>query len=148
MWRQTSARGREMIEEFEGRRNKAYRDVGGVYTCGIGCTGPDIGAETVWTDAEVEEHFTAALRKFEVGVNQLVTAPLSQNQFDACISLSYNVGLQNFKTSTLLKFLNRGDYLKAAAEFHRWDKVNGKVVAGLTRRRIAERELFLKKDGA
>jgi lysozyme len=147
MWRQTSARGREMIEEFEGRRNKAYRDVGGVYTCGIGCTGPDIGAETVWTDAEVEEHFTAALRRFEIGINKLVLVPLTQNMWDSICSISYNIGLSALKSSTLLRKLNARNYTGAADEFLRWDKVGGKTVSGLTRRRIAERELFLKNNG-
>jgi lysozyme len=146
MWRMTSRAGRNMIESFEGRRNKAYRDVGGVYTCGIGCTGPDINADTVWTDDEVEEYFSAALRRVEVGVNRLATVPLSQNQFDSLVSLAFNVGLQNFKTSTLLRLLNRGEYRLAAAEFGRWIHVSGAVLPALVRRRRREAEMFLQRD--
>lgn len=146
MWRVTSARGRELIESFEGRRNKAYRDVGGVYTCGIGCTGPDINADTVWSDEEIEEYFSAALRKFEVGVNRLVTVPLTPNQFDALVSFVYNCGLHNLQSSTLLRLLNRGDYLKAAAEFGRWVHAGGQLLPGLVQRRRREAEMFLKRD--
>ena len=146
MWRVTSKAGRDLIEEFEGRRNKAYRDVGGIYTCGIGCTGPDINADTVWTDAEVEAHFSAALRRFEIGVNRLVTVALNQQQFDAVCSLGYNIGLNALRSSTLVRKLNAGDHIGAANEFLRWDKVNGKTVGGLSRRRRAEMALFVQRD--
>jgi lysozyme len=146
MWRVTSARGREMIEQFEGRRNRAYKCSAGVWTCGIGCTGPDVGPDTVWTDEEVEEHFTAALRRFEIGVNRLVTVALSQNQFDALVSFSYNCGLMTLANSTLLKLLNRGAFREASLQFERFCHAGGQVLPGLSRRRRAEMALFVSRD--
>lgn len=143
MWRETSKAGRDFIESFEGRRNRAYRCPAGTWTCGIGSTGPDIGQDTVWTDTEIDEHFVADLRKFEIGVNKLVTAPLNQNRFDALVSLAYNIGLTSFKSSTLLKLLNKGAYVQAAAEFERWSHAGGQVLPGLLRRRKAEAAVFL-----
>ncbi|WP_312069487.1 lysozyme, partial [Acinetobacter sp.] len=78
-------------------------------------------------------------------VNNLVKVPLSQNQFDALVSLTYNIGSTAFKNSTLLKKLNAKDYAGAADQFLRWNKGGGKVLKGLVRRREAERALFLKK---
>lgn len=149
MWRVTSARGREMIESFEGRRHTAYPDPatgGKPWTCGIGCTGPDVGPDTVWTDEEVEEHFTAALRRFEIGVNRLVTVALSQNQFDALVSFSYNCGLMTLANSTLLKLLNRGAFREASLQFERFCHAGGQVLPGLSRRRRAEMALFVSRD--
>ncbi|KQD16250.1 lysozyme [Acinetobacter baumannii] len=71
--------------------------------------------------------------------------PLTQNQFDALVSLAYNIGSGAFKGSTLLKLLNKGDYKGAADQFLVWNKAGGKVMKGLVRRREAERALFLKK---
>jgi lysozyme len=146
MWRVTSARGRELIESFEGRRNRAYRCPAGIWTCGIGCAGPDIGPDTEWTDDEVEARFSADLRKFEVGINKLVTAPITQPMFDALVSLAFNVGLHNFKNSTLLKMLNKGAYRQAADEFGRWCHAGSVVLPGLVRRRRAEAAMFLRRD--
>jgi lysozyme len=149
MWRVTSARGREMIESFEGRRHTAYPDPatgGKPWTIGIGSTGPDVVPGLTWTDQEIDERFTADLRKFEVGINKLVTAPISQNAFDAVCSLAYNIGLQNLRTSTLLKLLNQGRHRDAAAEFYRWSFANGQQMPGLLRRRRAEMALFVSRD--
>lgn len=146
MWRVTSKAGRDLIESFEGRRNRAYKCSAGVWTCGIGCTGPDVGPDTVWTDEEVEEHFTAALRRFEIGVNRLVTVALSQNQFDALVSFSYNCGLMTLANSTLLKLLNRGAFREASLQFERFCHAGGQVLPGLSRRRRAEMALFVSRD--
>jgi lysozyme len=149
MWRVTSARGREMIESFEGRRHTAYPDPatgGKPWTIGIGSTGPDVVPGLTWTDAEIDERFSADLRRFEVGVNKMLLVPVSQNQFDALVSFVYNCGLQNLKTSTLLRLLNRGEYSKAAAEFNRWVHAGGQLLPGLVRRRRAEAAMFLQKD--
>jgi lysozyme len=81
--------------------------------------------------------------RFEDGVNKLVTYTINQNQFDALVDFSFNLGLGNLGSSTLLKKLNAGDIKGAAEEFLRWDKAGGKVLAGLTKRRKAERDLFL-----
>ena len=84
------------------------------------------------------------MKEFESTVNTSVKAPLTQNQYDALVSLSYNIGSNAFKNSTLLKKLNSGDYKGAAEQFLVWNKVNSKRVQGLVNRREAERNLFLK----
>jgi lysozyme len=81
--------------------------------------------------------------RFQNGVLKLVTYPINGNQFDALVDFSFNLGLGNLGSSTLLKKLNAGDVKGASEEFLRWDKAGGKVLAGLTRRRKAERDLFL-----
>lgn len=149
MWRQTSARGREMIESFEGRRHTAYPDPatgGKPWTIGIGSTGPDVVPGLTWTDQEIDERFSADLRKFEVGINKMLMRPVSQSQWDAIISLVFNVGLQNFKTSTMLRLLNNGCFREASLQFERWSFANGQQMPGLLRRRRAEAEMFLQKD--
>ncbi|PRP70248.1 muraminidase, partial [Chromobacterium amazonense] len=82
------------------------------------------------------------LAKFEVGVSRLVKVQLRQNQFDALVSFSYNLGLGSLQNSTLLRLLNQGDYAGAAGQFILWDKAGGKVLPGLQRRRAAEQALF------
>ncbi len=78
------------------------------------------------------------LRRFTMGVQSLVTVPISNNQLCALISLVFNIGLGAFKKSTLLRYLNNGDYKSVPAQFKRWNKSKGKVLNGLTRRRAAE----------
>ncbi len=75
-------------------------------------------------------------------VNHHVTAGINQNQFDALVSLVYNIGTTNFVTSHLLKYLIAGDFGAAASEFPKWDHQDGKVLAGLTKRRNTEKVLF------
>ena len=84
------------------------------------------------------------LKKFESAVNSAVTVPINQNQFDALVSLTYNIGTGAFKESTLLKKLNAGDCRGASAQFVVWNKGGGKVMQGLVNRRAVERELFEK----
>ena len=84
------------------------------------------------------------LAKFERGIDKYVTVPLTQNQFDALVSFVYNLGLGCLQRSTLRKKLNRGDYQGAADELLKYNKAAGKVLRGLTRRRQAERALFLR----
>jgi lysozyme len=80
---------------------------------------------------------------FEEVVNLHVKVPLTQGQFDALVSLSYNIGESAFETSTLLRILNRGDYNSAAPEFNRWIHAGRVALAGLVRRRAAEKQRFL-----
>ena len=84
------------------------------------------------------------LKKFESTVNSAVTVPINQNQFDALVSLSYNIGTGAFKKSTLLKKLNEEDYKGASAQFAVWNKGGGRVMQGLMNRRAVERKLFEK----
>ena len=94
---------------------------------------------------QAKSYFAHDLKSFEKTVNDSVKVPLSQNQFDALVSLTYNIGSTAFKNSTLLKKLNAKDFTGAADQFLRWNKGGGKVLKGLVRRREAERALFLKK---
>lgn len=87
---------------------------------------------------------TQDLAKYETAVRNSVKVPINQNQFDALVSFAFNCGVGALQSSTLLKMLNQKNYNGAADQFLRWDKAGGKVLSGLTRRRQAERALFLK----
>ena len=141
-----SQTGLDLIKEFEGLRLTAYPDIGGVPTIGYGTTGPDIKLGMNITKAEAEELLRADVAAFERGVSNLVKVAINQNEFDALVSFSYNVGLSALQSSTLLRLLNDGsDRTVVASEFLRWNKVGDKPIEGLTRRRKAERDLFLAK---
>jgi lysozyme len=141
-----SQTGLDLIKEFEGLRLKAYSDIGGVPTIGYGTTGPDIKLGMEITKAEAEDLLRADVAAFERGVSNLVKVAINQNEFDALVSFSYNVGLNALQTSTLLRLLNaNADRAVVASEFIRWNKVGTQVVEGLTRRRKAEQALFLLK---
>lgn len=135
------------IKEHEGLRLKAYKDSVGVWTIGYGDTGPDVVEGLVITKEQAENRLRKRLREFEGYVLKYVRVGLNQNQFDALVSLVYNIGPTNFSSSTLLKKLNAGDYQGAADQFLVWNKgrVNGKlvVIKGLSNRRTAERQLFM-----
>ncbi|WP_322853093.1 lysozyme [Acinetobacter baumannii] len=132
-----------------GTRFTAYDDGVGIWTIGIGTTvypnGVKVKKGDTCTPEQAKAYFKHDLAKFEKTVNESVTVPLTQNQFDALVSLTYNIGSGAFKGSTLLKLLNKGDYKGAADQFLVWNKAGGKVMKGLVRRREAERALFLKK---
>ncbi len=145
----TSDIGVDLISGFEGTRFKAYDDGVGVWTIGTGTTvypnGEKVKKGDTCTPEQAKTYFKHDLAKFEKTVNESVTVPLNQNQFDALVSLTYNIGSGAFKGSTLLKLLNKGDSQGAADQFLAWKKAGGKVLPGLVRRREAERALFLKK---
>lgn len=138
-----SQKGIDLIKSFEGLELKAYKDSVGVVTIGYGSTGPHVAMGQTITESQAETLLKSDVGRFEKGVEDLVTVPLNQNQFDALVSFSFNLGLGNLKSSTLLRKLNSLDYVGAANEIPRWDKAGGKVLKGLTRRRLAEKELFL-----
>lgn len=135
-------RGKRLIEEFEGRAKMAYLDGGGVWTIGVGHTG-GVRRGMVATDAQIECWFAEDVAKAVAGVNKAVRVPLTQNQFDAMVSLTFNIGVKAFTDSTLVRKLNSGDEAGAALQFARWNLDNGKVIAGLVRRRAAEADLFV-----
>ena len=145
--RKTATRGIELIKEFEGCRLTAYKCPAGVWTIGFGHTGSVDGkaitSGMTITAAKATELLKGDLAKFEAAVNAYVTAPITQNMFDALASFTYNVGAGALKGSTLLRKLNAKDYNGAADEFLRWNKAGGKVLNGLVRRRGRERSLFL-----
>lgn len=131
----------EVLRRFEGLELKAYKCPAGVMTIGYGHT-KTAKAGMVITEAEAEALLREDLAWVEDTINTKVTVPLTQNQYDAVGSLIYNIGAAAFSRSTLLKKLNKGDYVGASAEFKRWNRAAGKVLKGLTRRRKAEQELF------
>ncbi|USA54565.1 lysozyme [Acinetobacter sp. C32I] len=145
----TSQVGINLIISFEDLVLTAYDDGVGVWTIGYGTTvypnGIRVKRGDTCTKAQAMSFFQHDLRRFEAAVNQVVKVTINQNQFDALVSLTYNIGEQAFKDSTLLKKLNAGDFMGAAEQFKVWNKGGGKVMKGLVRRRAAERELFLKK---
>jgi lysozyme len=141
--------GINLISSFEDTRLKAYDDGVGVWTIGIGTTvypnGVKVKKGDTCTLDQAKSYFKHDLATFENTVNGSVKVPLSQNQFDALVSLTYNIGSSAFKSSTMLKKLNKSDYQGAADQFPLWKKAKGKILNGLIRRRAAERALFLKK---
>lgn len=140
----TSSNGRALIRNAEGDKLTAYYCPAGVLTIGVGHTGPDVKPGMRITQAESDALLSADLAKFEKTVMRAVTVPLTQNQFDALVSFTYNLGEGNLRSSTLLKRVNASDFRGAAAEFAKWNKASGRALAGLTTRRAAEAALFLK----
>lgn len=144
---QTSEKGIALIKEFEGCKLTAYQDSVGVWTIGYGWTQPvdgkSIRAGMTIKQETAERLLKTGLVSYESDVSRLVKVGLTQGQFDALVSFTYNLGARSLSTSTLLRKLNAGDYVGAADEFMRWNKAGGKVLNGLTRRREAERALFL-----
>ncbi|TOY98077.1 muraminidase [Escherichia coli] len=144
---QTSEKGIALIKEFEGCKLTAYQDSVGVWTIGYGWTQPvdgkPIRAGMTIKQETAERLLKTGLVSYESDVSRLVKVSLTQGKFDALVSFTYNLGARSLSTSTLLRKLNAGDYAGAADEFLRWNKAGGKVLNGLTRRREAERALFL-----
>ncbi|MBJ9631523.1 lysozyme [Citrobacter freundii] len=144
---QTSEKGIALIKQFEGCKLTAYQDSVGVWTIGYGWTQPvdgkPIRAGMTIKQETAERLLKTGLVSYESDVSRLVKVGLTQGQFDALVSFTYNLGARSLSTSTLLRKLNAGDCAGAADEFMRWNKAGGKVLNGLTRRREAERALFL-----
>ena len=139
---QTGNKGIELIKHFEGCELEAYKCPAGVWTIGYGhIKGVKEGMKI--TEHQAEEMLKSELHEYEGYINDYVTVPLNQNQFDAMVSWVYNLGGGNLKASTLLKVLNAGDYDGVPAQMLRWNKAGGKVLEGLTRRRQAEADLFV-----
>ncbi len=147
--RQINQTGVHLIEEFEGLSKKladgriaAYLDCVGVPTIGYGHT-KNVHPGLIITQEQAEEFLHQDLRVAEAGVQHLVKVSLNDNQFAALVSFTFNLGTGALAQSTLLHDLNAGNYSAAADQFLRWNHAGGQVVAGLTRRRQAERKLFL-----
>lgn len=144
----TSDSGIKLIKQFEGFMSKPYLDAAGVPTIGYGSTFYANGQPVLMKDEAITEEQASNLMlnvlvKFEDAVNKSVTVPLNQNQFDALVSLTYNIGIAAFKNSTLLERLNAGLYKDAAEQFSRWVYSNKVVLKGLQKRRDQEKTLFL-----
>lgn len=159
-----SAKGLDLIKQFEGYHErqpdgscKSYSCPAGVYTCGYGCT-EGVGPLTHWSQEEATEALANEMRKHERAVEGMVKVPLKQGQFDALVSLCYNIGAGAVGKSSVMKHLNSGDYARAASHFgdYKYARVKGNtaklykvkdgttvVLAGLVTRRAAEATMFL-----
>ena len=137
-----SANGLNLIKQLEGLRLQAYQCSAGVWTIGYGHTTGVLSGDII-DEAQAEVFLREDIVDPEDTVNRLVTVPLGQNQFDALTSFVFNLGSGNFRSSTLLRKLNAGDYNGAADELLRWIHAGGKSLPGLVRRRDIERKLFI-----
>ena len=137
--------GLVLLKQFEGCRLKAYKDVIGVWTIGFGHTGSDVHPGLVIDQPKADELLEEDLQTFEDGIENAVEIELTDNQFSALVDFTYNVGLGNFLKSHLLRYINASNFTAAAGQFIRWNKAGGVVRDDLTRRRLAEKALFLKK---
>lgn len=140
--------GLDLIKSFEGFRAKAYLDAVNVWTIGYGTTaaagvGIDPKAGMTITEAQATEYLQRAIDKFAAQIAPKLTRKPNENEWAAMISLAYNIGPGAFAKSSVLRKFNAGDSAGAADAFRMWNKAGGKVLAGLTRRREAERALFL-----
>jgi len=132
-----------LIQSFEQCRLTAYLPTPhDVPTIGWGSTGPDIELGMTWSQAQCDARFASSLDGFAQGVSNAVKSATLQCQFDAMVSMAYNIGLGNFGGSTLLRLHNAADYAGAEAQFAVWNKQKGQVLPGLVRRRAAEAALY------
>ena len=139
-----SAAGIELLKQFEGCRLTAYQDSVGVWTIGFGTTAGVKEGQTI-SQVKAEEYLRSDLAIFEKAVTESLKVPVNQNQFDALVSFTYNVGVSAFRSSTLLNLINeKTDKKVVAAEFSKWVKAGNQTLPGLVSRRKAESELFLK----
>ena len=143
---QISDEGLELIKHFEGCELEAYKCPAGVWNIGYGHT-KDVEEGEKWSQDKADFMLFRELEEeYEQYVNDYVHVPLNQQQFDALVSWTYNLGPVNLKKSTLLRKLNDGEYQEVPNQIKRWNKANGEVLAGLVRRREAEALLFEGKD--
>jgi len=144
-----SSNGLELLKKFEGFRAIAYKDTAGRLTIGFGHLIKPGEHFTVISSVQGLSLLIQDSQESVDCINKLVTVKLNQNQFDALVSFTYNLGCAALAASTLLKDVNKGDFVAAANEFHKWNhnRVNGKmvVVDGLTNRRNMEAQLFSKE---
>jgi len=139
--RKIGAAGLAIIRKYEGLRLTAYLCPANVWTIGYGSTGPHVKPGLTITATQADALLQTDLDRFEAAVS-LGAPKSSQAQFDAMVSLAFNIGTGAFLGSTLLRKHNAGDHAGARAEFARWNKAGGKVLAGLSNRRAAEAALY------
>lgn len=143
-----SKNGLDLIKEFESFKSKPYLCPSQKATIGFGSTYYPDGKKVTLQDKEITEEKAfeileyIANKDFGSNINKVVKVPLNQNQFDALVSFAYNIGNGNFNSSTLLRWLNQGNYKEASIQLLRWNKSKGIVLNGLTKRRKAEKALF------
>lgn len=143
-----SRAGIDLIKKWEGCKLKAYRCSAGVLTVGFGHTSaagePKVAGGMIITQAQADEILVHDLVKYEAAVQKALTRSATQNQFDAMVSLAFNIGPGAFAKSSLVRRFNDGDLAGAADAFLLWRKAAGKVLPGLEARRKDERALFLR----
>lgn len=140
-----SEEGISLIKKFEGCELRAYLDAVDVPTIAYGRT-KDVKIGDICTQQQAEDWLEEELVEYAGYVEKAVTVPLEQNQFDALVSWTYNLGPSNLNRSTALKLLNMSEYDGVPAQLKRWNKAGGKVLEGLVRRREAEAEMFKGND--
>lgn len=138
----TSQEGIDLIKRWEGCRLGAYLCPANVWTIGYGHTGTATPGMCISYE-RAEELLKLDLQRFEKAVRNCVKVPVNQNQFDALVSLSYNIGIAAFSNSTLLTILNQKNYALSAEQFHRWNRVGKVTLKGLSDRRKEEYQLFM-----
>lgn len=130
-----------LIRRFEGLRLRAYYCPAGVLTCGYGSTGPDIKADTIWTEEEAEARMQLDAARFEASTRKLCPA-LQGDALAAVADFAYNLGATRLKGSTLRRKINAGDMAGARAELAKWVRGGWRVLPGLMARRAAEAALI------
>ena len=148
MARNVNAEGLKLIKQWEGFKEKSYKDGGGVWTIGYGHTTaagpPTVSYGLRITEAQAAEILRKDIDSVEAAVERLVKVPLNDNQFAALVSFVYNVGEGAFAKSTLLKKLNAKDYNSVPKELMKWVNDNGNRIQGLVNRRASEAGLWAK----
>jgi lysozyme len=140
------AKGFLFTQQLEGCRLTAYQDVVGVWTTGHAHTGADVRAGLISTQPEAVDRLPADLATSVSRVNRLVVVDLDQGEFDALVDFVFDVEASAFENSMMPKLLNVGDFADAAAQFDRWNRAGGQVVADLLRRCEGEKALFEEAD--
>lgn len=141
-----SKQAKDLIKSFEACKLEAYLDTLAdppVWTVGWGQTGPHITKGTVWTQTRADSEFERSAGECADLILALCKVIPNANQLGAMVSLAYNIGIGNFRKSSVLRLHNQGKFAEAASAFAMWNKAGGKVRAGLTRRRAAEAALYL-----
>jgi lysozyme len=139
--------GLALIRRFEGFRGQAYKCPAGIWTIGYGHTEgagpPQVAGGMTISEAEAERILAADVALFAKGVAACLRRSLSDNQFSALVSFAYNVGLANFRNSSVLAAVNAGDFAAVPRRLQLWMKGGGRVLPGLVTRRAAEAALFV-----
>lgn len=151
-----SAKGIELLSNWEGKKNEIYLDASGYPTIGVGhlLTKDELSSNTIiidgirvdysfgLTNKQIERLLIQDLKKIEDTVNKLIIVDINQNQYDSIIIFVFNIGINAFKTSTFLKLLNTKKFEQLPYQFSRWNKSGGKILKGLINRREKEVQLF------
>lgn len=137
-----SKKGIDLIKKFEGCKYTAYQDIVGVWTIGYGFTKGVKFGMTI-TPEECEARLLEELRAYEAAVTKACIVAPTQTQFDAIVSLAWNIGIAGMSKSSVIRYHNQKDFTNAAKSFGLWNQAGGRVVQGLVNRRAAEAALYL-----